>query len=132
MPDAETTRLEALQNFRGRGQYIVGHAYIIALPQELRQEKRTAIEIAQLYLSQGHYIRAWDACNLPESEIFENGDSTAAFTKEICDPDSATLALLRAFTGISRYGRMKTAFRIADRVYSVWLAENRELSWLRL
>ena len=124
MSDAEMTRLNALHNFQTRGQYAAGHEYITALPQGIRREKRTAIRIAQLYLSQGHYIRAWDACNIPEAEIFENGESTAAFTKDICDLDSTTLALVRAFVGISRFGRTKTALRVADRVYSVWLANN--------
>src|SRR5271155_2716068 len=123
--DVEKAR-EAIQDFRRRGRYIEGHDYIIRLPQELRQQVRVTIEIAQLYLVQGHWIRAWEACNLSNLNIFKDGDSSAGFTLEICDQHSVCLALLSTYIGICRHGMIKSALRIAGRVHDAWLAPNRK------
>lgn len=119
---------QAIKDFRRTGQYIAGHSYISSLAPTLRQEKAIAIDIAQLYLVQGHYIRAWEACSLPESTIFVQGNHLGRFTPEICQADSVCLAILSAYIGISRHGLLKTALQIADRVYDAWLAPSCE--WL--
>jgi hypothetical protein len=123
--DVGKTR-DAIQDFRRRGSYVEGHDYIISLPWVLRKQSRVAIEIAQLYLVQGHWIRAWEACSLPEVNIFKDGDPSAGFTTEICDPHSVCLALLSTYIGISRHGKLKTALRIAGRVYDAWLTPSRK------
>ena len=115
-----------IQDFRRLGRYIEGHDYIVSLPYELRQQIRASIEIAQLYLVQGHWIRAWEACRLSNSNIFKDGDPSAGFTPEICDPHSVCLALLFSYIGICRYGMLRRALRIAGRVYDAWLAPNRK------
>lgn len=116
---------KAIQSFRRLGQYIKGDDYIIGLSKELRRDKAVAIEAAQLYLVQGHYIKASDACHLVSCPIFRNGDPSADFTLEICDATSVTLALLTSYVGISRYGKLKTALQVADRIYDVWLTPDR-------
>src|SRR5438105_10823585 len=51
-----------LRLLRAKGQYDAGHEFIIALPEWIRKMKAVAIEAAQLYLVQGHYIRAARVC----------------------------------------------------------------------
>ena len=116
---------KAIQTLRRLGRYIEGDDYIIGLSKELRLDKAVAIEAAQLYLVQGHYIKAWDACHLISCPIFKHGDPSADFTREICDATSVTLTLLTSYVGISRYGRLKTALQVANRIYNVWLTSDR-------
>jgi hypothetical protein len=116
---------KTIQTFRRLGQYIEGDDYIIGLSKDLRRDKAVTIEAAQLYLVQGHYIKASDACHLVSCPIFKKGDPSADFTLEICDATSVTLALLTSYVGISRHGKLKTALKVADRIYDVWLTPDR-------
>ena len=113
-------------SFRRRGEYVQGHSYIASLDKSIRHSAAVAIEAIPLYIVQGHYIHAWDECRAPASSIFVDDDPANSFTPEICDIDSACLALISAFVGISRYGRVATAMRVADRVYTAWLAPDRK------
>lgn len=118
---------KSIIDLRRLGRYRQAHADISALDARVRQIPPIAIEIASLYLAQGHYIRAWDSCQLPESEIFEHGDPSQAFTPLIYDVDYAALALIKAYIGISRFARTATAVKVAERVCEVWFAQNCKL-----
>jgi hypothetical protein len=117
---------KSIKNLRSHGRYRQAHAYISALDPRLSQIPAVAIEIASTYVTQGHYIRAWDSCQLPDSDIFMNAEPSQAFTPQIYDVDCVALALVKAYIGISRFARTSTALQVAERVYEVWLAENRE------
>jgi hypothetical protein len=119
---------KSIVNLRRQGRYQQAHVYISALDARLPQIPAVAIEIASIYLTQGHYIRAWDACQLPESDIFANGDPSEQVTTQIYNVDCVALALLRAYAGISRFARISTAMRVAARVHELWLAEDRKLA----
>jgi hypothetical protein len=111
-------------DLRRLGRYRQAHADILALDAGLRQIPSVAIEIASLYLVQGHYIRAWDSCQLPGSGIFQGDDPSRPFTSLIYDVDCVALALIKAYIGISRFARTATAVQFAERVYEVWLSPN--------
>ncbi|KAF1997262.1 hypothetical protein P154DRAFT_292425 [Amniculicola lignicola CBS 123094] len=115
---------KSIIDLRRLGRYRQAHADILTLDAGLRQIPSVAIEIASLYLAQGHYIRAWDTCQLPESGIFEHGDPSRAFTPLIYDVDCVALALIKAYIGISRFARTTTALQVAERVCEVWFARN--------
>lgn len=114
-----------IQNFRRLGKYFEGDQYICALSEEVRREKAVVIEAAQLYLVQGHYIKALDACHLVSCPILEDSDPSKGFTSEICNVGSVALALLTSVIEISRLGKVKTALKVANRVYEVWLDTDR-------
>lgn len=118
-----------IQDFRRLGQYIKGDEYVLGLSGALRQNKAVAIEAAQLYLVQGHYIKAADASHLASCSIFMNGDSSANFTSEICDAASVALELLASYIGMSRYGRLKSALHVSNRIYDVWLTQDRKYGY---
>lgn len=119
---------KAIINLRRHGRYRQAHEYISALDARFSQIPAVAIEIASNYVTQGHYIRAWDSCQLPDSDIFVNGDPSKAFTQRIYDIHCVALALVKAFIGISRFAKTSTALAVAERIYEVWLAENREFN----
>ena len=116
---------QSILDFRRRGQYLEAHKYISNLNQSTCEIAAVAVEIASLYVTQGHYIRAWDACRLPKSCIFTDEDEQS-FTSEVCQVDSVCLALTSAYIGISRHGRIKTALRIAEQVHESWLSPHRK------
>jgi hypothetical protein len=45
-----------IRRFRSKGQYVAGLNFINKLPEALQRTIAIAIEIAQLFLVQGHYI----------------------------------------------------------------------------
>jgi hypothetical protein len=112
-----------IQHFRSLGEWDGGHEFFTNLPETLRTNTKVIIEIAQLYLVQGFYIRAWDICNSPNFELFESDESSAQSNPEIRE-DTICLALLSAFIGISRHGRLKTALHVALRVQGAYLAQS--------
>lgn len=115
-----------VQDFRKQGRYEQAQAYISSADPKTKRIPVVAIEIASLYLVQGHYIRAWQSCELPEFDIFLNGEPSAPLTHRIYDVDCVALALIKAYIGILRFSRLFTALKIAERVHDVWLVENRE------
>ncbi|KAH7094909.1 CHAT domain-containing protein [Paraphoma chrysanthemicola] len=121
--DEITRTCQSIVELRKLGRYRQAHSSILALRKELRHVPAVAIEITSLYLVQGHYIRAWDSCQIPESAIFTDGDPTQAFTRHIFDVDCVALALIRAYAGISRFSETTTAMQVARRVYDVWMAD---------
>jgi hypothetical protein len=114
-----------VQNYRLRGQYNAGHVYICGLPQSTRQVKTVAIEIAQLYLVQGHYIRASEACALAHKPTVSNDAELKESSPGAFDADHICLELLSAYIDISRRCKLKTALHISQRVYDAWLAPMR-------
>ncbi|KAH7085257.1 CHAT domain-containing protein [Paraphoma chrysanthemicola] len=122
--DEITQTCQSIMDLRKLGRYRQAHSSILALRKELRHNPAVAIEIASLYLVQGHYIRAWDSCQIPEAAIFTDGDPTQALTRHIFDVDCVALALIRAYAGISRFSETTAAIQVAQRVYDVWMAEN--------
>jgi hypothetical protein len=113
---------QAVRDFRRKGQYVTGHNYICGLSESTRKLTAVAVEVAQLYLVQGHYIRAWEAVTLVDVAVFDEDDERQeSFTAGICQVDSACIALLSAFISISRFGKLRTALRIADLIGRVWL-----------
>ena len=104
-----------LQDYRLRGQFISGHEYICKLPPSVRRLKLIAIDIAQLYLAQGHSIRAAEACAFSQNSIFADEDAL--------DAESICLALVLAYVDIWTHCKMKTALLICQRVTTFGLAE---------
>jgi hypothetical protein len=114
-----------VQNYRLKGQYIAGHEYVCGLPESVRRLKTIAIETAQMYLVQGHYIRAVEACDFAHKTVFLNEDQNEP-SPETLDADSICLELLSAYVAISRWCKVKSALRISQRVYEVWLSRKRK------
>jgi hypothetical protein len=123
--DEITQTCKSIMDLRKLGRYRQAHLSILTLRTELRHIPAVAIEIASLYLVQGHYIRAWDSCQLPESAIFTDGDPSQALTRHIFDIDCVALALIKVYAGISRFSETAAAMQVARRVYDVWLAGKR-------
>lgn len=120
LKEPEEIRRKVLE-YRLRGQFIRGHEYISSLPDSLRRERKIAIESAQLYLVQGNYIRAAEACRLARKSIFLGDVGPNDFSQEILDVDSACLELLSAYIDITRLCSLNNALSTSQRVYDVWL-----------
>lgn len=107
--------------FRSKGQYLAGFEYISQLPEVAQTVKAIAIEIAQLFLVQGHYTRAAQACIKAASPIFPENWKDQELAAEVWDEDSVCLELLRAYIDISRLSKLRTAVSIATRIKNIWL-----------
>src|SRR5437667_6274587 len=117
--DTETVE-EQLRLFRAKGQHEAGHEFITALPEEIRRKKAVAIEAAQIYLVQGHFIRGDRICMDAAGPLFREASMDDDLPEEIWDEDSVCLELIRAYIGISRHCKLKAAVSIATRVHSIW------------
>ena len=119
--DVETTRRK-IAALRRCGHYQEGHLFISNLSVEDRQVVAIAIEAAQLYLVQGHYVRAAEVSAFiprlfPAPEEGKGETPCAAFAE-----DRVCLELIRAYIDISRHCKLNTAISIAERVYAIWLS----------
>jgi hypothetical protein len=117
----ESTR-KKISALRRCGKYQEGHHFISGLSVEDRNVVLIAIEAAQLYLVQGHYIRAVEVtASIPR--LFVTADTCQGrVSGDIFDEDSVCLELLRAYIDISRHCKLKSAVSIAKRIHAIWLA----------
>jgi len=93
---------------RSHGTFLEGDQFIRSLPRHISSVTSIAIEIAQLYLVQGQFILAAQAC-----------EDVSTMPGE----EAIVLELLQAFIGIGRYSKLKTALRIARRIGDAWEIE---------
>jgi hypothetical protein len=125
-PKAVSDELEEVKAhirlYRLRGQYIEGHEYVCGVAGDLRKRQTIAIEIAQLYLVQGDYIRAAEECTLAHKSIFSDEVERIEFSSEVFNVDSVCLELVSAYIDISRRCKLKSALHLSQRVYDVWLS----------
>jgi hypothetical protein len=96
-----------------------------------------AIEIAQLYLVQGHYIRALEACKafqrMKPNDKTGVGNELAFIT---LDAQDVCLQLISAYVEISRSCKLQTALNICQQVYDSWLSKTSKCdgakNWIKL
>ncbi|KAI3320726.1 CHAT domain-containing protein [Xylariaceae sp. AK1471] len=110
----------AIRRYRGNGHFKEGIKFIDGLPQELKSRKDIGLEVAQLFLVQGNYRRAVQACNDESSSIFECGQEADQIAALLRDPLTAAFELVRAYIEISRYSKLSTALKLAQLVGQVW------------
>ena len=103
---------------RSHGTFLEGAQFIRSLAQPISSVTSVAIEIAQLYLVQGQYILAAQACE--HVSMVPGGE------------DAVVMGLLQAFVGIGRYSKLKTALRMAQRIGDAWKIEGTGVSDLPL
>jgi hypothetical protein len=120
--DIETSRRKIVA-FRRCGLYSEGHHFISNLSIKDREVVPIAIEAAQLYLVQGHYIRAAEVSAsiprlFPAAEVGGQNDIPITIFSE----DHACLELIRAYIDISHRCKLKSAVSIAELIHAIWLS----------
>jgi hypothetical protein len=114
--------IEKLREYRAKGQFESGHEYVCSLAQCVQEDERVAIEVVQLYLVQGHYIRALAACEKARVPLFDQG--LEEYPSEVLNEDSVCLELLHAFVNILRHSELYTALRKAFMAHKLWLGQD--------
>lgn len=101
-----------IRSCRANGRFAEATRYIYALPQAFRASIPVEIEVIQLYLVQGYYRLAADCCEAVSTAIPKESDASGAqISFEV-----AAFQLLKAFVWISRYSKLKTSLKIAERI----------------
>ncbi|KAF2472074.1 uncharacterized protein BDR25DRAFT_18083 [Lindgomyces ingoldianus] len=122
--------IEKLRQYRAKGQFDSGHEYVCNLAQSVQEDKQVAIEVAQLYLVQGHFIRALAACEKARVPLFDEG--LDEYSSEVLNEDSVCLELIHAFVNISRHSKLYTALRKASIAHKLWLGQEVEQEVMKL
>ncbi|CZR69393.1 uncharacterized protein PAC_19293 [Phialocephala subalpina] len=122
--------IEKLREYRAKGQFESGHEYVCSLVQSVQEDKLVAIEVVQLYLVQGHYIRALAACEKARVPLFDQG--LEEYPSEVLNEDSVCLELLHAYVNILRHSELYTALRKAFMAHKLWLGQDVEQELIRL
>jgi hypothetical protein len=104
-----------IQQLRSLGAWDKGHEYITALPEMVRSHNQVVIEAAQLYLTQGHYARAWDMCEPAHMRLSSLATFQHLLRREV-NEEPICLLLLSAYISISRHGKIATALGLANRL----------------
>jgi CHAT domain-containing protein len=115
LQDIKTT----IKAHRSNGQFADGACFIQNLSSEIRRRRSIAIEIIQLYLVQGQLRVAAEICDETSAPLFHDLDDDD-LPPSIWEAEAAAFELLRAFVGIGRYSKLRTAMKIAQRVGSAW------------
>jgi hypothetical protein len=121
-PEQMRGTIERLRVYRAKGEYELGHEYICNLGQRFQDDKLVTIEVVQLYLVQGHYIRALAACEKARVPLLDQ--ELEEYPSEVLDEDSVCLELLHAYVNILRNSQLYTALRKAMLVGKLWLGED--------
>ena len=119
--EVDSVRTE-IQRYRTLGDYIGGRDYFESLPTHLQCMKAIGIEIAQLYLVQGHYRKADEICTATAMLLFPEDAPQSPLPDDVWDEESVCLELCRAYTNIMRSGNLENAMRVAKLVCNIWLA----------
>lgn len=109
------TARRKIQQLRSVGAWDEGHEYIIGLPETVRSHTQVIIEAAQLYLTQGHYARAWDMCAPTYTRLSSPATLQEPLRQEL-NAETICLWLLSAYISISRHGKIATALDLANRL----------------
>jgi hypothetical protein len=117
----ETTRRK-ISALRRCGNYQEGHHFISNLSVEDRKVVAIAIEAAQLYLVQGHYIRAAEVSAFIPRLFPAPEEGKAEVPSAVFCEGRVCLELIRAYIDISHHCELKSAVSIAERVHSIWLS----------
>jgi len=115
LEDIKTT----IRAYRSKGHFADGARFIRDLSSDIRHERSITIEIIQLYLVQGQLRVAAEICDKTSAPLFHDLDGDD-LPPSIWEAEAAAFELLRAFVGIGRYSKLRTALKIAQRVGSAW------------
>ena len=115
-----------IQKYRTSGDYASGKSFYESLPAEIQQNKVAALEIAQLYLVQGQYKLAAEACLFAAPPLFNCEAQNDKATREIWDEDHVALEICRAYIEICHSGDLASALKVAEIVRGVWLFSPRK------
>lgn len=108
------------------GDYDSGKAFYESLPAHMQREKVVALEIAQLYLVQGQYKLAAQACLAAALPLFPSDTKQDELANETWDEDCVALEMCRAYIEISHSGDLADALRVANIVHGTWLSPQRK------
>jgi hypothetical protein len=110
--------IDKIRVYRAKGQFDFAKEFINGISKKDRERKSVAIEIAQLYLVQGYFKLAEQACVEAGGSMFSN-DKVECLPKEAYDEESVAFELLRAFIWIGRYSMLFTALDIAKQIGTI-------------
>ncbi len=124
--DKDSVRVQ-IQTYRRLGDYESGRIFYESLPANVQQNKVVAREIAQLYLVQGQYKLATQACLTAALPMFPCETMNDEPASEVWDDDCVALEMCRAYTEISHSGDLADALRVAKIVHGIWLSGERKV-----
>ncbi|ETS85179.1 hypothetical protein PFICI_03204 [Pestalotiopsis fici W106-1] len=110
---------KSIRRLRSTGRFSEADQLIANLPGEVKISSNVAIEIAQLYLVQGHWRLAAQTCEVAFESRWDEYDAVNVLHHDRA-VEVAAFKMLSAFIGIGRYSKLKTALEIARRVGNTW------------
>lgn len=115
-----------IQHCRKLGKWEKGELFVSALSEDVRVHPLILIELTQLFLVQGHFVKAWNTCELMSSNIQPTIGPDLELQSNL-NEDSICSSLLSAYVSISRHGKLRSALALADRLHRY--LDNERFRW---